>query len=41
MKLERLDFLSISDSLSLMLAFAGFILMLLHLIIEIIKNTKK
>ncbi|WP_370569340.1 putative holin-like toxin [Lactococcus sp. LG606] len=24
-----------------MLAFAGFILMLLHLIIEIIKNTKK
>ncbi|MFA9336774.1 putative holin-like toxin [Lactococcus sp. SK2-659] len=33
--------MSISDSLTLMIAFASFIVMLLNLIIAIVKNTKK
>ncbi|MGY3735581.1 putative holin-like toxin [Lactococcus taiwanensis] len=33
--------MSVSDSLTLMLAFASFIVMLLNLIIVIVKNIKK
>ncbi|MBN2920146.1 MAG: putative holin-like toxin [Lactobacillus sp.] len=41
MKLERQKFLSVSDSLTLMIAFASFIVMLLNLIIVIVKSIKK
>ncbi|WP_431844313.1 putative holin-like toxin [Lactococcus garvieae] len=40
-KLERQKFLSVSDSLTLMIAFASFIVMLLKLIIVIVKSIKK
>ncbi|MCT1186670.1 putative holin-like toxin [Lactococcus lactis] len=40
-KLERHKFLSVSDSLTLMIAFASFIVMLLNLIIVIVKSIKK
>ncbi|MFK4960322.1 putative holin-like toxin [Lactococcus garvieae] len=38
---RKARFLSVSDSLTLMIAFASFIVTLLNLIIVIVKNIKK
>ncbi|WP_431026503.1 putative holin-like toxin [Lactococcus petauri] len=38
---RKARFLSVSDSLALMIAFASFIVTLLNLIIVIVKNIKK